>query len=120
MSLDLNIQKQLDRLTKLVGKQAVMNESEELLVNQLNSMAQLNDRFKTKEFIPNKEIFHISRYKYEFSSVNPKTLNSIELLETKREKLEVIYTCKQAKSTITFTYNIGDGLIQPSKAELEK
>ena len=113
MSVDSKLDQNIKRLSELTGKQVVLS-------NSFNSMAQLNDRFKAKEFIPNKEIFHISRYKYEFKRVIPESLKSIELLEARREKLEVIYVCKEAKSTITFTYNIGDGLMQPSKAELEK
>jgi hypothetical protein len=83
-------------------------------------MAQLSDRFRSKEFVPGKEIFHISAYKYEFKRVKPESIDSMKLLQTERGKLEVIYVCKKAKSTITFFYTTGDGLLQPSRVELQK
>jgi TusA-related sulfurtransferase len=118
------LKEDIERLSKLTGKHVVLSEAEEAkpttLPNQANSMAQLNDRFKAKEFVPTKEIFHVGRFKYEFKKAKPESVDFISLTSSSREKLEVVYTCKEAKSTITFTYNIGGGLVQPSKVTLEK
>jgi len=121
----------IKRLKQLTNKDVVLVEAEDnkdkeqkvdlsKLQNQFMSMAQLNDRFKAKDFVPGKEIFHISVYKYEFKRIKPESLDSIKLLQTERTKMEVIYVCKKEKSIITFFYTTGDGLLQPSKAILEK
>ena len=129
-------QEYIKRLEELTNKNVALIEADEpvkkdeeekeqevkldALQNQLGSMAKLNERFKTKEFVPSKEIFHLNRYKYEFKRAKPDSLDSVKLLSKDRGKLDVVYICRKEKSTVTFTYTTGDGLLQPSKAVLEK
>lgn len=124
MSNDLRIQKMLSHLSNLTGKDVFLREANEIevtnLPNQMNSMAQLNDRFRMKEFIPTKEIFHVGRYKYEFKKATPENIDALTLIETPSNSLQLIYVCKEAKSTITFDYTYGDGIVKPSKVTLEK
>lgn len=126
MSKDSRVKEMMKVISKLTGKEVFLSEAEETdskvsdLPNQLNSMAQLNDRFKAKDFVPSKEIFHINRYKYEFKKAVPESINSMELLEKTASLLQLVYVCKEAKSTITFDFTVSDGLIKPGKATLEK
>lgn len=112
----------IERLEKLTGLKVALIEKEVAVPDsrKFNSMAQLTDHFRSKDFNPEKEAFAISRYKYTFKKAKPDDIDSVKLLQKGKHTLELIFSCKEAKSTITFYYSITDGILSPNKVVLVK